>query len=99
MNVRVLKIVSNPENNTFQVIVEINQIQHNFNLNIETDLLNNQPLQIIQGDEKFQELFQWNRELGQKIYEMVSQVYKQENLDLPINLEDLELSAEPALNY
>lgn len=89
----------NPENNTFQVIVDINQIQHNFNLNIETDLLNNQPLQIIQGDEKFQELFQWNRELGQKIYEMVSQVYKQENLDLPINLDDLELSAEPALNY
>jgi hypothetical protein len=99
MNVRVLKIVFNPENSDFQVIVEINQIQHNFNLNIETDLLNNQPLQIIQGDEKFQELFQWNRELGQKIYEMVSQVYKQENLDLPINLEDLELSAEPALNY
>lgn len=99
MNVRVLKIVFNPENNTFQVIVDINQIQHNFNLNIETDLLNNQPLQIIQGDEKFQELFQWNRELGQKIYEMVSQVYKQENLDLPINLDDLELSAEPALNY
>jgi hypothetical protein len=99
MNVIVLKIVFNPENNNFQVIVEINQIQHNFNLNIETDLLNNQPLQIIQGDEKFQELFQWNRELGQKIYEMVSQVYKQENLDLPINLEDLELSPEPALNY
>lgn len=99
MNVRVLKILFNSENNTFQVIVEINQIQHNFNLNIETDLLNNQPLQIIQGDEKFHELFQWNRELGQKIYEMVSQVYKQENLDLPINLEDLELSAEPALNY
>jgi hypothetical protein len=99
MNVRVLKIMFNLENTNFQVIVEINQIQHNFNLNIETDLLNNQPLQIIQGDEKFQELFRWNRELGQKIYEMVAQVYKQENLDLPINLDDLELSAEPALNY
>ncbi|MEA5536820.1 hypothetical protein [Crocosphaera sp. XPORK-15E] len=63
------------------------QTQHQFTMTVETDNLCNQPLQIIQGDDKFHSLFQWNRELAQKIYELVAQVYNQHPLNFPISLD------------
>lgn len=86
MNLRVLKILPNSQNNTYQVIVEIERVQHQFMMTVETERLDNQLIQIIQGDDKFHALFQWHRELAQKVYELVAQVYNQEHLDFPIIL-------------
>ncbi len=79
MNLQVLKILPNPQNNTFQVMVQIEEVQKQFTMTVETDNLSNHPFQIIQGDGKFHALFQWDRELAQKIYELVAQIYNQKH--------------------
>lgn len=86
MKLRLLNILPNPHNNTCQVIVEAERVKYQFTMTVETDYINNQPLQIIQGDDKFHSLFQWQRELAQKVYELVAQVYNQKTLDFPIIL-------------
>ncbi len=96
MNLQVLKI-SRKQNNNFQVVVEMGQTQHQFIMTVETDRINNQPLQIIQGDDKFHSLFLWHRELAQKIYELVHQVYHQEHLDFPIILDEFDTSQSQKL--
>jgi hypothetical protein len=98
MNLQVKKICPFLNKNTFQVMVEMGQTQHQFTMTVETDNLFNQPLQIIQGDDKFHSLFQWNRELAQRIYELVYQVYNQEELNFPISLGKFDEVQEPALN-
>lgn len=98
MNLQVLKILPTRQNNTFQIVVEMEQTQHQFTMTVETDHINNQPLQIIQGDDKFHSLFQWHRELAQKIYELVAQVYNQYAPNFPVSLGEFDSVQEPALN-
>jgi hypothetical protein len=95
MNLQVLKILPLQQNNTFQVVI-IGLTQHQFTMTVETDYINNQPLQIIQGDDHFHTFFQWHRELAEKVYELVYQVYNQEELDFPISLGEFYEVIEPA---
>jgi hypothetical protein len=97
VNLRVLNILPNPQNNTCQVMVEIERVQHQFTMTVETDHLGNQPIQIIQGDDKFHALFQWHRELAQKVYELVAQVYNQKHLDFPMILGNFDTSQSQKL--
>ena len=97
MNLQVLEIRPSSHNKSCQVRVKINQVEHQLTMRVETELLNHQPLQIIQGDENFHRLFQRHRELAQKIYALVSKIDNQENFDFPVNLNDFDLKQEPIL--
>lgn len=99
MKLQVLSILPRKPNNTFQVVIKMDQEQHQFTMAVETDKLCNQPLHIVQGDNQFHSLFQWNRELAQTIYELVNNVYCQENINFPVSLGDFNFVEEPAINY
>ena len=95
MNLQVLNISPIKHSHTFQVVI-IGLTQQKFTMTVETDYINNQPLQIIQGDDHFHTFFQWHRELAEKVYALVHQVSNQQKLDFPISLGEFSELIEPA---
>ncbi len=97
MNLQVLKILPIKHSDTFQVLIT-GLTPQKFTMTVETDYINNQPLQIIQGDDHFHTFFECHRELAQKVYELVYKVHNQEELNFPINLGDFDEILSPATN-
>ncbi len=86
MNLQVLKISPIKQDNFFQVIVKLGEKKAKFTMEVETEELFNQSLNTIKGDANFHYLFEYNRDLAQKIYNLVAQVYQQESINFPVNL-------------
>ncbi len=84
MNVNVLSIKPDLETGKFSVIVSIGQKQYNFAVTIETVIVADRELHVINGDLNFEKLFKYNQDLKSKVCKLVDQVHNQEPVELPI---------------
>lgn len=98
MNLQVLKISPIKQDNFFQIIIKVGEKIAKFTMEVETEELFNQTLNIIKGDANFHSLFEYNRDLAQKIYNLVAQVYQQESINFPVNLGEFIQEKEPVIS-
>ncbi len=98
MNLQVLKISPIKQDNFFQVIVKLGEKMAKLTMEVETEELFNQTLNTIKGDANFHSLFEYNRDLAQKVYNLVAQVYQQESINFPVNLGEFIQEKEPVIS-
>lgn len=98
MNLQVLKVSPLKQDNFFQVIVKIGKKTAQFRMEVETEQLFNQTLNTIKGDPNFHSLFENNRDLAQKVYNLVAQVYQRESINFPVNLGDFIQEKQPVIS-
>jgi hypothetical protein len=89
MKVEVLSITTT-DNKVFNVLVRLDTDEYQFMITVEIDRILNQDLQVIQGDEDFLNLFQFNRKVTEHLYKLVSKIYTSQIIRFPVVIEDLD---------
>ncbi len=74
----------NQEIETFDVIALIGEVRYLFKMSVDIDVVAKQQIQIINADTQFQETFKFNLELDRTISKLVSKVYNNEPVELPV---------------
>jgi hypothetical protein len=90
MNIKVLSIEPANELGTFNMIVLLDQEQHQFTMTAETAKASGQTLPLIKGDRHFCKTFRWNQEASVKLYQLLSQFNQGYSIQFPINIGDFE---------
>lgn len=83
MNAKVLSIELTEITGLFKVVVSIGENCHEFTMTAETDKMGDRNINLINGDEKFWELFRFNQHLAQSLYQLTAKTYNGEAIAFP----------------
>ena len=86
MNIQVQQIQPTEDDKIFHVSVIIDDVTHQFTLNIKIVQIADRLIQIVNGDTRFLETFKFHQKIAQQISQLISQTYNNEPIELPINL-------------
>ncbi|MGK7902829.1 MAG: hypothetical protein AB4352_15750 [Hormoscilla sp.] len=93
MNVQVIAISPTSQFNAYDVGVNIGEEQHDFKMTVKIVPVAGQEIQVTNGDENFLETFRFNWTVALEISKLVSKVYNNEEVKLPVEITDRQ-SAE-----
>ena len=88
MNVKVLSIEPKKEIGTFDVVVLIDREHHHFTITILTDIIAGREVQVTNGDKHFSQMFKFDQMIALKISKLVSKVYNNQAIELPIDVDE-----------
>jgi hypothetical protein len=83
MNTKVLSIELTEVTGLFKVVVSIGENCYEFTMTAETDKMGDRQIHLINGDEKFWELFKFNQHLAQGLYKLTAKAYNGEAIEVP----------------
>lgn len=88
MNVKVISIEPKKEIGTFDVVVLIGTEQHHFTMTVLTDIIAGREIQVTNGDKHFSETFKFHQMIALKISKLVSKVYNNQAVELPLDVDE-----------
>lgn len=83
MNAKLLSIEPTPKPGNFKLVVSLGSQCHEFTMTGETDKIADREINVINGDKKFWDLFQFNQHLAQVLYKLTAKAYNGEKIELP----------------
>ena len=88
MNVKVLSIEPKKEIGRFDVVVLIDTDQHHFTMTVLTDIVAGREIQVTNGDKHFSQMFKFHQMIALKISKLVSKVYNNQTIELPLDVDE-----------
>lgn len=88
MNVKVLSIEPAKETGTFDVLVLIDPDEHKFKMTVDSHIVAGKEIQVTNGDKHFSEAFKFHQMIALKISKLVSKVYNNQPVELPIDVDE-----------